>query len=127
MATKRVWNLEAAVYSALRRAHRNSPEYHEVLKLAKSEYFIQSKKGKPMRRVHFACAQCGKKYSRKGVAIDHVQPVVPVTGKTNFDDYVKRLFCGVKGLQVLCKDECHRLKSKHENAQRRALKKGKNI
>jgi len=121
---KRVWNLEAAVYSALRRAHRNSPEYHQTLKNAKSDYYIPSKKGKPMRRVQFECAECGSKSSRKNVAVDHKEPVVAVTGKTDFNEYIARLFCGIKGLQILCK-VCHNKKSKLENALRRQHKKGK--
>lgn len=121
---KRVWNLQAAVYSALRRAHRNSPEYHQALKNAKSDFYIPSKKGKPMRRVHFQCIKCGSKNSRKTVAVDHKEPVVEVTGKADFNTYISRLFCGIKGLQILCK-VCHDAKSKEENRQRRIHKKGK--
>ena len=125
MKTKRIWNLEAAVYSALRRAHRNSPEYYQTLNSAKAEYFIPSKKGSPMRRVHFKCAQCGDLNGRKEVAVDHRLPVIdPNQGKTNFDDYIKRLFCGTIGLDVLCK-KCHNSKTKAENAIRRAVKKEK--
>lgn len=120
--TKRVWVKEAAIYSALRRAHRNSPEYRESLSAVKSEYFIKSKKGKDMRRVHFQCAACQKKAPRKQVRVDHIEPVVPVSGKTTFDNYIDRLFCGKKGLQILCVP-CHNEKSKRENAERRKIKK----
>jgi 5-methylcytosine-specific restriction endonuclease McrA len=122
---KRVWVRDAAIYSALRRAHRNSPEYHEALKLAKSEYFILSKKGKQMRRVHFQCAHCPTKATRKNVAVDHINAVIdPRVGKTTLDDYANRLFCGTIGLQILCKP-CHSVKSKLENAVRRKVKKEK--
>lgn len=115
------WNLEAAVYSALRRAHRNSPEYREVLKNAKEEYYIKSKKGKDLRRVRFKCKACNSAYNRKMVHVDHLASVVPISGKTNFDDYVKRLFIGVSGLQILCKP-CHKEKSNSENKARRLHK-----
>lgn len=119
--SKRVWVRDAAIYSALRRAHRNSPEYQETLKAAKEEYFILSKKGKKLRRVHFRCAKCGNKGSRKVVAVDHRESVVPVTGKTDLNTYADRLFCGIKGLDILCK-ECHDSKSKAENKLRRMHK-----
>lgn len=113
--------MQAAIYSALRRAHRNSPEYRLVLSLAKSEYFIPSKKGKQLRRVHFKCAYCGTKVVRKQCAVDHIAPVIDITGKTTYDEYVSRLFCGAKGLNVLCKP-CHNAKTKTENAARRQLR-----
>jgi len=117
------WSLEAAIYSALRRAHRNSPEYREALKLAKEEYFIKSKKGKDLRRVRFKCKTCGEANNRKLVNIDQKLSVIPIIGKTDFNDYISRLFCGVNGLQILCK-RCHNEKSKQENKQRREYKKG---
>ncbi len=126
MAKKKEWVRDLAIYSALRRAHRNSPEYRQCLAEAKSEYFILSKKGKQLRRVQFKCAHCGTKTSRKLAKVDHIEPVVPVTGKTTLDDYANRLFCGVKGLQILDK-ACHDSKTKGENAMRRLIKKEKNL
>lgn len=76
-----------------------------------------------MRRVQFSCAICGIKASRKGVQVDHVEPVIdPNTGFKTYDEYIKRLFVNLDKLQVLCK-ECHRVKSKGENAIRRKVKK----
>lgn len=113
------------MYSALRRAHRNSPEYRDTLKAAKYEYFIDSKKGKKLRRVHFQCAQCKERYSRKQVFVDHISPVIdPNTGKVDFNTYISRLFCGKLGLQILHKT-CHDVKTKIENALRRKIKKEK--
>lgn len=77
-----------------------------------------------MRRVQFTCAQCGDKFSRKGVQVDHIDPVIdPNTGFKSFDEYIERLFVISNKLQVLCKDTCHRIKSKGENAIRRKVKK----
>jgi 5-methylcytosine-specific restriction endonuclease McrA len=120
---KKVWALEAAVFSALRRAQRNSPASRDCLNNAKTEYFIPSKKGKPMRRVQFTCANCGAKASRKGVQVDHIDPVIdPLTGFQGYEEYIKRLFVITDRLQVLCK-QCHKAKSKIENALRRKVKK----
>lgn len=121
----KLWNLESAIYSTLRRLHRHSPEYSRCLALAKSDYFVQAKNGNMLRRVQFECAQCHNKFPRTGVSVDHIEPVVAVTGKTTFDEYIKRLFCSQSGLQILCQATCHRIKSNTENAQRRIHKKEK--
>ena len=122
---KKAWNLEAAVYSALRRAHRNSPEYRDALNAVKGEFYIYSKKGKKLRRVHFSCRICNGTKSRKEVFVDHIHPVIdPRVGKAGFASYINRLFCGVGGLQILCR-KCHQLKTQAENAIRRRTKKEK--
>lgn len=120
--SKLKWVLEASVYSSLRRAHRNSPEYRETLKQAKSEYFILSKKGKKLRRVHFECRSCKSKGSRKQVYVDHINPVISIEGRKSWDEYINRLFCGEIGLQILDKP-CHNAKTKQENSLRRQYKK----
>jgi 5-methylcytosine-specific restriction endonuclease McrA len=120
---KREWSQQAAIYSALRRADRNSPMWRGTLTKAKSEYFVLSKKGKQLRRVHFECANCHEKFSRKQINVDHIQPVVnPETGTTTLDGYVARLFVPIEARQVLCKP-CHKAKSKIENRVRRMAKK----
>lgn len=121
---KKEWVLQAAVFSALRRAHRNSPEYRQTLANAKSEYFITCKNGNQARRVQYECKACGNKGSRKNVYVDHREPVIAVTGFQGFETYIKRLFCGTVGLDILCKS-CHDRKTKHENFLRRQYKKEK--
>jgi len=54
--------------------------------------------------------------------IDHIEPVIPLTGFTNWDDVIRRLITGPHNLQVLCL-VCHGVKSKAENAARRKHKK----
>lgn len=64
------------------------------------------------------------------MAVDHIDPVVPITGflKTkgflgyDWDLVIRRLFCEIEGLQVLCKP-CHKLKTADERSERAALKK----
>lgn len=131
MTKKRKWVLQAAVFSALRRIFRTYPPYNEVRNRAKEVYYVKSKKGKDLKRVRFKCESCGGKYAAKNVAIDHVESVVPVTGlptQTNgdpdFNVYIKRLFCGIDNLQLLCK-KCHADKSKNENKQRKKKRKTK--
>lgn len=126
---KRVWVLQAAVFSALRRIFRTYPPYRETLDEAKEEYFVASKKGTKMRRVRFACNKCGKKYARKGVSIDHDSPVIQVTGsprqpngEIDYNVYIDRLFCTKDNLNCLC-NKCHKEKSAIEVKQRAKFRK----
>jgi hypothetical protein len=139
---KKPWVRDAAIYSALRRAYRSSPAVAQCLDEGKEEFFIPSKKGKPMRRVRFSCEKCdwkgprAKKKTKKrpaapGIAVDHVEPVIdPVDGNLLLDgtrNWIKqilRLFVDRKGLQRLC-PTCHTAKSKAENARRREQRKAK--
>jgi hypothetical protein len=52
---------------------------------------------------------------------DHITPIVPVTGFDTWDNTIDRLFCEIEGLQALCVD-CHAVKTKEENEERRKNK-----
>jgi len=101
------------------------------------------KKAQNRERVMYRCAMCGKLFfdymyliNKKGVikkmsmlAIDHVNPVVPVDrDHISWDDYITRLFCDVSNLQVLCnfkgeyngERSCHSKKTKKEQQERAA-------
>jgi hypothetical protein len=57
--------------------------------------------------------------------VDHISPVVPVgtpLEALSWDELVDRLWCDISNLSVLDK-ECHEIKSKAENKERRLLKK----
>lgn len=130
---KRTWVQDAAIYSALRRAFRSSPQIKEVKDAAKSNFFVKSKHGKDMRRVQFECVKCGNKYPEgkgrgKNIQVDHKEPVVDPKdgnllpdGSRNWIKQINRLFVGKEGLQVMCK-ACHKEKSKAENALRKSKK-----
>ena len=68
---------------------------------------------------NYNCEECGGRFERKGVQVDHTNPVVvPGEGIKSWDKYISRLFVKSKLLQVLCKP-CHKKKSNKENAERR--------
>lgn len=58
------------------------------------------------------------------IFVDHREPVVPLTGFTTWDDYIKRLFCEVDNLDLLCKP-CHDEKTSEEAAIRAEHRKEK--
>ncbi len=60
---------------------------------------------------------CGQEFVAAGVQVDHVKPVVPVTGRTSIQELAERTLCDADGLQVLCKG-CHGKKTYNENQRR---------
>jgi 5-methylcytosine-specific restriction endonuclease McrA len=73
---------------------------------------------------HFECNECHNLFPAKLVVVDHIESVVPLTGFVSWDDVIKRMYCSSEGLQVLCK-ECHKIKTKEENSQRKLHKESK--
>ena len=85
-----------------------------------------------VERGFYKCAQCsaivpataittlknGKVKRVKNVAVDHISPVVPLTGFDSWDGVITRLFCDEEGLQLLCR-ECHELKCQEETSERK--------
>lgn len=55
----------------------------------------------------------------KNVMVDHIEPIVPVTGWVSWDSCIERMFCEADNLQLMCK-ACHDKKSKKEAAERAA-------
>ena len=85
-------------------------------------------------RGEYLCAECEEVVSKSrldddtrkrvnNVHIDHIEPVVPTTGFTNWDDCISRMFVEVDGFQLLC-GACHKVKTQEENAERK-LHRGK--
>lgn len=87
----------------------------------------------------YKCEECGKyqysgssksnldkfrkKYGKHNVLegkieVDHTVPVVNVENPGNWDDFIKRLFCGEDNLRGLC-TKCHKSKSILEEKNRR--------
>lgn len=80
-----------------------------------------------LSRGKYRCADCGKTFGRKDIAVDHIEAVInPLKGFQSWDEYIKRLFCPSVGLQILCNtggNSCHKKKSALENKVRREAKK----
>lgn len=134
------FDLNKFIEKELRRAFKRSPLYSEAKNRAKREFFVESKKGKPLRRVHYQCAGCGRFFLDKSVdrckeiAIDHKEPVISLEhGRQDNNTYIERLFCSVDNLQVLCnyKGErdgvrsCHKIKTQKEREEAAKYRKDK--
>lgn len=69
----------------------------------------------------FACASCGNHFPQKEMKADHIEPVVPITGFTDWNTFISRLFVEAPGFQALC-ESCHSVKTKQEGEARKAHK-----
>lgn len=106
-------NIVHFLKNKLRRASYMWPPMKEVMTKARVE------------RGKYECAKCKGIFGPKEVQRDHIIPVDdPHTGFVDWNTYVERLFCGVEGLQCLCKP-CHDTKSQMENVVRRDVKREK--
>lgn len=64
---------------------------------------------------------CNRLVNENEGQVDHKVSVAGLSGFTNFDEYINRLFCSVENLVFICTD-CHKSKNNSE-AQIRAQKK----
>lgn len=107
------FDFNAFIKNSLRRAFYKYPARSEVLKESRVERGI------------YKCASCELQFGPKEIQVDHKEPVISIENdlskKINWNVYIKRLFCGKEGLQVLCK-ECHKSKTYLENELRREHK-----
>lgn len=67
------------------------------------------------------CAHCEGLFPQSKLSVDHIDPVIPVTGFDSWDAVIKRLFCEKQGLQALC-SQCHDLKTSEEKEHRKKYK-----
>jgi hypothetical protein len=104
------------VKSALRSASQRWPPRYSVLKKAMIGVKVNPLTGRNAQ--HFMCSSCKGTFTSKNVEVNHIDPVVPVSGFDSWDGVVERLFCEESGLEVVCKP-CHKTITKDENASRK--------
>ena len=86
-------------------------------------------------RGHYQCEECrdvvpdkvpsvykggkkaGQAYKASNFHVDHIEPVVPVTGWVSWDSFEARLFVPAEQRQGLC-TTCHKAKTNRETAER---------
>lgn len=105
--------LQLFLFAGLRRLSRFYPVKNEALRLARKS------------PGQYECAACKKLFRVNEVVVDHIDPVIdPKMGFQNWDDYIKRLFCPLSNLQVLCQPD-HKVKSAAEVKVRKATRDAK--
>lgn len=81
-----------------------------------------AKKAAKVSRGLYTCNVCKKVVRDKDKELDHIIPVVPISGWVSFDSFIERLFCSQENYQVIC-TPCHIEKSAKEGSVRKTGKK----
>lgn len=106
----KLFNKKAFVIAILRRGTYKYPPRNECLKKSRVD------------RNQYQCNHCKLLFTRKEVHIDHINPVVKISGFTTWDEYIDRMYPDESGFQTLCVS-CHDNKTIKENEQRNTFKK----
>lgn len=117
-----VWTegrLRTFITSVIRKGFSRYPPKYETLAEAKLGKQVNSKTGRLAE--HYKCSSCNGSFTNSEVQVDHINPVVPITGWVSWDSFIENLFCSKDNLQVLC-SKCHKKKSREENEERRKQK-----
>lgn len=98
--------------NALRLSFKKSPVAQLVYQKAKTD------KGR------YICNICKKDFTYKKTELDHINPISGLKEEvlTDMNVYIDRLWCDIKDLQILCKDD-HNIKTKQENKIRNKYRK----
>lgn len=73
------------------------------------------------------CPGCNLPVPEYLMEVDHVVPIIPLDKSLSdltWDEVVDRAWCDVSNLRPLCKEKCHKEKTKIENLHRREFRKG---
>lgn len=104
--------------SGLREKFNRYPPKYEKLKqvstvIQDGVYKSGLKAGQPKYAKRYECASCKQLFMQKEVQVDHIIPAGQLKTFDDLSGFCERLFCGMDGLQVLCKD-CHDKKTQEE-------------
>lgn len=126
------YKFKKRITSALRKLSFSWPPRGDVLRRAKiapatyecelcNAYVYDGSSDKSFKKVSESLS---KPVSMGKVYVDHIEPIVPLQGFSrgdwDWDDYIKRMFCDIEGLQAICKP-CHDEKTNNEKKIKKAL------
>lgn len=106
------------VKGALRSASKRWPPKYTVLNEACIGQKINTTSGRLAK--FYTCNECKEAFPAKLVEVNHIIPVIPITGFDNWDSVIKRMFCEKEDLEVVCKI-CHKAITKQENLLRKTI------
>ena len=98
------------IRSALRKAWLKYPNRYKTLNEARLPHKIV-RRGK--RCYCYECKECGGEHLGSNVVVDHIDKCGKLLDYKDFPLFISNLFCGMEGLQVLCKP-CHHIKTMEE-------------
>jgi len=117
-------NLFAHIVRQLRDRFYVWPPYIQTVRKARRERVRYKENGEKSKRpyVEYECASCKSRSPRSEVQVDHITPVIALTGPGSIQELVDRQF--TSDLQMLCK-ACHKQKTNKERKERNIFKKAK--
>lgn len=83
--------LKSFITSTLRRASLRWSERSSAMRAGRTS------------RGLYRCTMCQGDFKQRDIILDHIKPVVPVTGFDNWDGFISRLFVPAEGFQILCR------------------------
>ncbi len=104
------------VKGGLRSASQRWPPKYKVLAASRRGKRINPTSGR-LAEFH-ECGKCHDLFVSKEVEVNHIIPVIPITGFDSWDGVIERMFCEGEHLEVLCKP-CHKEITKQENKERK--------
>lgn len=97
-------------------------------KIINSVDITHSDLNRPRVKKWSLCPVCKTPKPKYTMVVDHISPVIPVEmsfEEMSLDDVIDRMWCEENNLQPICED-CHKVKTKLEQAERRKNKKARN-
>lgn len=104
------------IKGALRSASQRWPPKYQVLNAACVGQKTNPASGRLAK--FFKCSVCKEDFPAKQVEVNHVIPVIPITGFDSWDKVIERMYCEAEHLEVCCKP-CHKEITKQENLNRK--------
>lgn len=120
------------VIGAIRRLFRQAPQFKEVVEASRVEVPRYNKDGSLAKKpyVKRTCEVCGELFSSGNIAVDHIEPMVPLyltNEDLNYNEIVNNIICKKSNLQRICNPKkgkknkpkflefCHQKKTHKEN------------
>lgn len=102
---------ESAFWGMIRSTLRQKSRWWLPIAETKKEARRANKGDNKRLKWEYQCAKCKKWFPEKEIEVDHIVEAGSLRNGDDVKDFIERLFCEKEGLQVLCKDVCHREKT----------------
>lgn len=102
------------IRSNLRLLSRKWKPIHEVKRAARRPYAGPDKR----RKWEYQCSRCGNWFPDKEIEINHKIPAGSIKCFDDVGPFLERLLVEAEGLEVMCKEGCHRDETKSQRIRR---------